>query len=111
MVGRALREPSRSPACPALGGHAERQRDLPARLRGPAGRRPASGPPRLRRGAPAFQTAVETLRAGGGTRALAFDDAARVFGLVFAIENLFGNLGDFEERVEEWSPKKTKGKD
>jgi hypothetical protein len=49
----------------------------------------------------AFQGAVETLRAGGGTRALAFDDAARVFGLVFAIENLFGNLGDFEERVEE----------
>jgi len=48
-----------------------------------------------------FQTAVETLRETGGTRALAFDDAARVFGLVFSIENLFGNLGDFEERVEE----------
>jgi uncharacterized membrane protein YccC len=49
----------------------------------------------------AFQTAVETLREGGSTRALAFDDAARVFGLVFAIENLFANLGDFEERIEE----------
>ena len=49
----------------------------------------------------AFQTAVETLRETGGTRALAFDDAARVFGLVFAVENLFGNLGDFEERIEE----------
>jgi hypothetical protein len=24
-----------------------------------------------------------------------------VFGLVFAIENLFANLGDFEERIEE----------
>lgn len=48
-----------------------------------------------------FQTAVETLREGGGTRGLAFDDAARVFGLVFAIENLFANLGDFEERIEE----------
>lgn len=49
----------------------------------------------------AFQAAVETLREAGGTRALAFDDAARVFGLVFAIENLFANLGDFEERIEE----------
>jgi len=49
----------------------------------------------------AFQAAVETLRETGGTRALAFDDAARVFGLVFAVENLFGNLGDFAERVEE----------
>jgi uncharacterized membrane protein YccC len=54
----------------------------------------------------AFQAAVESLRAGGGTRALAFDDAARVFGLVFAIENLFGNLGDFEERVEETAGKR-----
>lgn len=49
----------------------------------------------------AFQTAVETLREGGETRALGFDDAARVFGLVFAIENLFANLGDLEERIEE----------
>jgi uncharacterized membrane protein YccC len=54
----------------------------------------------------AFQTAVETLRETGGTRALAFDDAARVFGLVFSIENLFGNLGDFEERVEETAGKR-----
>lgn len=54
----------------------------------------------------AFQTAVETLRAGGGARALDFDDSARVFGLVFAIENLFGNLGDFEERVEETAGKR-----
>ena len=54
----------------------------------------------------AFQTAVETLRQTGGTRALAFDDAARVFGLVFAVENLFANLGDFEERVEETAGKR-----
>jgi hypothetical protein len=49
----------------------------------------------------AFQTCVEGLREKGVTRDLEFDDAARVFGLVFAIENLFGNLGDFEERIEE----------
>ena len=49
----------------------------------------------------AFQAAVEALRDSGATKALAFDDAARVFGLVFAIENLFGNLGDLADRVEE----------
>jgi uncharacterized membrane protein YccC len=54
----------------------------------------------------AFQDAVEALRDNGGTRALPFDDAARVFGLVFAVENLFGNLGDFEERVEEAAGKR-----
>lgn len=48
-----------------------------------------------------FQACVEGLRKKGLTRDLEFDDAARVFGLVFAIENLFGNLGDFEERIEE----------
>lgn len=53
-----------------------------------------------------FQTCVEGLREKGLTRELEFDDAARVFGLVFAIENLFGNLGDFEERIEEAVAKK-----
>jgi uncharacterized membrane protein YccC len=49
----------------------------------------------------AFQTCFEGLREKGITRDLEFDGAARVFGLVFAIENLFANLGDFEERIEE----------
>lgn len=49
----------------------------------------------------AFQTCFESLREKGVTRNLEFDGAARVFGLVFAIENLFANLGDFEERIEE----------
>ncbi|MBO9709426.1 MAG: FUSC family protein [Caulobacter sp.] len=53
-----------------------------------------------------FQAAVETLRKSGAIRVLGFDDAARVFGLVFAMENLFANLGDFEERVEETVGKK-----
>ncbi|HWT52108.1 MAG TPA: FUSC family protein, partial [Caulobacter sp.] len=53
-----------------------------------------------------FQTCVEGLREKGVTRDLEFDDAARVFGLVFAIENLFANLGDFEERIEEAVAKK-----
>jgi len=107
MIGRALREAFPSPglALPSA-----------AMLNACAGFLRASaallsGGPRPDRVAfaqahQAFQTAVETLREGGGTRALAFDDAARVFGLVFAVENLFGNLGDFEERVEEAVEKK-----
>jgi uncharacterized membrane protein YccC len=48
-----------------------------------------------------FQKAVETFRAAGLTRALGFDTAARVFGLIFAIENLYGNLRDLADRVDE----------
>ena len=49
----------------------------------------------------AFQATIETLRAEGAIRGLPFDDAARVFGLVFAIENLHANLGDLADRLEE----------
>ena len=48
-----------------------------------------------------FQAAVEAMRADGSIQDLPFDDAARVFGLVFAIENLHANLGDFADRLEE----------
>ncbi|MBU4436055.1 MAG: FUSC family protein [Alphaproteobacteria bacterium] len=48
-----------------------------------------------------FQAAIESLRAEGAIRTLPFDDAARVFGLVFAIENLHANLGDLADRLEE----------
>uniref|UniRef100_B0SXE3 Fusaric acid resistance protein conserved region n=1 Tax=Caulobacter sp. (strain K31) TaxID=366602 RepID=B0SXE3_CAUSK len=102
MIGRALREAFPSPgltlqSAAMLNASAVFLRTSAALL---------SGGPRPDRitfaqAHQAFQAAVEALRAGGGTRALAFDDAARVFGLVFAVENLFGNLGDFEERVEE----------
>ena len=102
MIGRALRETFPAPgltlqSAAMLGACAGFLRTCATLL---------SGGPRPDRIAfaqahQAFQTAVETLRETGGTRALAFDDAARVFGLVFSIENLFGNLGDFEERVEE----------
>jgi uncharacterized membrane protein YccC len=49
----------------------------------------------------AFQKGVEEFRAAGLTRALGFDTAARVFGLIFAIENLYGNLRDLADRVDE----------
>lgn len=49
----------------------------------------------------AFQKSVEEFRAAGLTRQLGFDTAARVFGLIFAIENLYGNLRDLADRVDE----------
>jgi uncharacterized membrane protein YccC len=51
----------------------------------------------------AFQKGVEAFRAAGLTRALGFDTAARVFGLIFALENLYGNLRDLADRVDELS--------
>jgi uncharacterized membrane protein YccC len=49
----------------------------------------------------AFQKEVEGFRAAGLTRGLSFDTAARVFGLIFAIENLYGNLRDLADRIDE----------
>ena len=107
MVGRALREPLPTPgltlqAAAMLSACAVFLRASAALLSGGA------RPDRIAfaQTHQAFQDAVEALRETGGTRALAFDDAARVFGLVFAVENLFGNLGDFEERIEEAAGKR-----
>ena len=49
----------------------------------------------------AFAAAVNALRAGGATRALADDDVARLYGLTFALEQLGSDLGDLSERVAE----------
>jgi len=102
MVGRALREPLPTAgltlqAVAMVKACADFLRDTAASLDGGA------RPDRIAFAQPhqAFQTAVEALRDSGATKALAFDDAARVFGLVFAIENLVGNLGDLADRVEE----------
>lgn len=107
MVGRTLREPlPASDLAPAAADMLEASGRF---LRGSADL--LAGGPRPDRIAfaeahQAFQTCVEGLRQNGVTRDLEFDDAARVFGLVFAIENLFANLGDFEERIEEAAAKK-----
>ena len=53
-----------------------------------------------------LKKAVHTTIKMGGMKLDQFDAAARVFGLVFAIENLFSNLGDFEERIEEAAARK-----
>lgn len=48
-----------------------------------------------------FQKEVDLFRDAGLTRGLGFDTAARVFGLIFAIENLYGNLCDLADRIDE----------
>lgn len=107
MVGRALREALPAPAlAPAAGDMLEASARF---LRGTADLLAGGARPDRIAFAQAhqgFQTCVEGLREKGVTRDLEFDDAARVFGLVFAIENLFANLGDFEERIEEAVAKK-----
>ena len=107
MVGRTLREPlPTADLAPAAANMLEASaRFLRAAAEHLAG---GSRPDRIAfaEAHQAFQTCVEGLRAKGATRELEFDAAARVFGLVFAIENLFGNLGDFEERIEEAAAKK-----
>lgn len=102
MVGRTLHEPLPAPGlAPAAADMLEASAKF---LRGTADLLAGGARPDRVAFAEAhqtFQTCVEGLRKQGLTRELEFDDAARVFGLVFAIENLFGNLGDFEERIEE----------
>lgn len=107
MVGRALHEPL--PA-PGLAPAAADMLEASARfLRGAADLLAGGARPdriAFAQAHQAFQTCVEALRERGVTRDLEFDAAARVFGLVFAIENLFANLGDFEERIEEAAGKR-----
>jgi len=52
----------------------------------------------------AFEREVEAFRAAKLTGALDFDDAARVFGLIFGLQNLFVNLTDLGDRVDEAAP-------
>ena len=107
MVGRTLHEPLPAPGlAPAAADMLEASAKF---LRGTADLLAGGARPdrvAFAEAHQAFQACVEGLRKQGLTRELEFDDAARVFGLVFAIENLFGNLSDFEERIEEAVAKK-----
>ncbi len=102
MIGRALREPLPAPglAPPSATMLAASSAYLRAAAQSLSG---GAKPDRLAfaEGHKAFQDAIEGMRDVGATRELAFDDAARTFGLMFAVENLFANLGDFADRVEE----------
>jgi uncharacterized membrane protein YccC len=48
-----------------------------------------------------FEGEIEAFRAAKLTDALDFDDASRVFGLIFALQNLFANLIDLGDRIDE----------
>jgi hypothetical protein len=64
-----------------------------------AGEAPGDG--RLAQPRAAFEEAVERARAARLTSELTYDAAARVFGLVFALESLLSNLADLSDRVAE----------
>ena len=52
----------------------------------------------------AFERRIEAFRAAELTGALDFDDAARVFGLIFGLQSLFVNLTDLGDRIDEAAP-------
>ncbi len=52
----------------------------------------------------AFERRIEAFRAAKLTGALDFDDAARVFGLIFGLQSLFVNLTDLGDRIDEAAP-------
>ncbi len=105
MVGRALAQPLPEAVRAGLGPSAqglltaagEQLETLAAAVR--------SGAPveddRMAQPRAAFEDAVEHVRAARLTTEMTFDAAARVFGLVFALESLAGNLSDLGDRVAE----------
>ena len=49
----------------------------------------------------AFEEAVERMRRARLTSDMTFDAAARVYGLVFALESLLDNLAELADQVDE----------
>jgi gas vesicle protein len=105
MVGRALGQPLPDTVAGLLGPAAARllkavAQELEACTAAVrAGRAPEDG--RLDQPRAAFEAAVERVRAAKLTSELDLDTAARVFGLVFALESLLGNLADLSDRIAE----------
>jgi len=50
-----------------------------------------------------FETAVENVRQARLTAGMTFDAAARIWGLVFALESLLANIADLAGRIAEMS--------
>ena len=105
IIGRALAEPLPSAASGRIGpATIELLSTASAQLRGLAvaaesGRpAPAGGLGQVRQ---AFEAAVGTVRAERLTASITLDAAARVFGLVFAVESLLANLSDLADRIAE----------
>ncbi len=105
MIGRALARPL--PA--AAGEHiaptakdlleaaAAHLRDMAGALEGGA----AIPPDRLEAARAGFEGAVQQARAARLTADIDFDAAARIFGLVFAMESVLANLSDLADRMAE----------
>ena len=103
MVDRALAQPLPEPAAAALspaaaallGAIAGELRRCASAAR--SGAEPA--PSALEQARAPFETAVEAVRQARLTSELGFDAAARVYGLVFALESLRANVQDLHERI------------
>lgn len=110
MVGRALAQPLPSPVAEQLAPSAAAVLSaMSAELGGDAaairqGVEPEGG--RLDQPRAAFEEAVERVRQAKLTSDMTFDAAARVFGLVFALESLLANLEDLRERIADVSADK-----
>jgi hypothetical protein len=106
MVGRALAEPLPEAiaevlgpsAAALLGAVSDTLRAGAAAARAGESMVPGDDLPRLKAG---FEEAVERVRRARLTAEMTFDPAARVFGLVFAVESLLSNLADLSDRIED----------
>jgi uncharacterized membrane protein YccC len=110
MIDRATRDPLAAPAAafllPPLGGLAAALEDF-LRLSAKAIRQ-RRVPPALeafRRALSAYHAAMAEIRRQGVTRDLAADATARIFGLIFAFEQLGRDLDDLASRVGEQAGK------
>ena len=105
MIGRALAKPLPAASRKRIGPSAiELLQAAEMRLRNAAGALETGRtvpPDRLEAAQAAFELAVEQTRAARLTAEINFDAAARVFGLVFAMESLLSNLSDLTDRVGE----------
>ena len=105
MIGRALAEPLpvaageriAPSAIALLEAAALRLRDMAGALDSDA----AIPADRLAEARTAFESAVQQSRAARLTAEIDFDAAARVFGLVFAMESVLANLSDLADRMAE----------
>jgi uncharacterized membrane protein YccC len=105
MVGRALAEPLPAPVAGQLADPAADLLEAMASDLTSCAAAARSGaepqPSALDQPRAAFEAAVEQVRQARLTSDMTFDSAARVFGLVFALESILANLGDLRERLGE----------
>ena len=105
MIGRALAQPLPHASRERIGPSAIVLLDAIAiRLRNSAGALDAfqvTPPDNLDQARATFEAAIQQTRAARLTAEIDFDAASRVFGLVFAMENLLANLSDLADRIAE----------